>query len=81
MHQYPWIFAIDAGRHMVSEAETRAVLDYVLKHENIAAMLTFGESDNLIAAAPRASAISLLDFVYGFKGTRWKTRGDLICGR
>ena len=35
---------------MVSEAETRALLDYVLAHRNIAAILTFGESDNLIAA-------------------------------
>ena len=48
MHQYPY-FATDAGRYMVSEAETRALLDYVLKHRNIAAILTFGESDNLIA--------------------------------
>lgn len=61
MHQYPY-FAPDAGRHMVSETETRAVLDYVLKHRNIAAILTFGHSDNLIAATPRAAAISMLDF-------------------
>ena len=38
---------------MVSEAETRAVLDFVLAHRNIAAILTFGESDNLIAAPAR----------------------------
>jgi hypothetical protein len=61
MHQYPY-FATDAGRYMVSEAETRALLDYVLKHRNIAAILTFGESDNLMAAQPRATTISLLDF-------------------
>jgi hypothetical protein len=61
LHQYPY-YAPDAGRHMASEAETRAVLEYVLKHRNIAAILTFGESDNLIAATPRASAISLLEF-------------------
>ncbi len=61
MHQYPY-YAPDAGRHMVSEAETRAVLEYVLRHRNIAAILTFGESDNLIATTPRATAISLLDF-------------------
>ena len=49
MHAYPY-FAADAGRYMVSEAETRALLEYVIKHRNIAAILTFGESDNLIAA-------------------------------
>ena len=31
MHQYPYL-AADAGRHMVSEAETRALLEYVLAH-------------------------------------------------
>ena len=56
MHQYPY-FQPDAGRYMVSEAETRAMLDYVLGHRNIAAMLTFGESDNLIARRA-AAAIS-----------------------
>ena len=64
MHQYPY-FAGDAGRYMVSEAETRALLEYVLKHRNIAAILTFGESDNLIAAAGRAgvaAGINLTDF-------------------
>jgi murein tripeptide amidase MpaA len=52
MHRYPY-YQPDAGRYMVSEAETRAMLDYVLAHDNIAAMLTFGESDNLIAAPGR----------------------------
>ena len=62
MHQYPY-FQTDSGRYMVSESETRAMLDYVLKHGNIAAILTFGESDNLIAArAGAANPINLLDF-------------------
>jgi hypothetical protein len=64
MHQYPY-FAPDAGRYMVSEVETRALLEYVLKHRNIAAILTFGESDNLVAAAGRtgaAAGINLIDF-------------------
>ncbi len=52
MHQYPF-FTPDAGRYMVSETETRALLDYVLKHRNIAAILTFGESDNLVTAGGR----------------------------
>jgi hypothetical protein len=62
MHQYPY-FAADAGRHMVSEAETRAVLDYVLKHRNIAAILAFGESDTLIAAGGRPAALAGLNLV------------------
>jgi hypothetical protein len=64
MHQYPY-FGADAGRYMASETETRAMLDYVLKHRNIAAILSFGESDNLIAAAGRAgtaAGINLIDF-------------------
>jgi hypothetical protein len=64
MHQYPY-FAPDAGRHMVSEAETRALLDYVLKRRNIAAVLTFGLSDNLIVTPGRTAAagpIALVDF-------------------
>jgi len=67
MHQYPY-FEPDAGRYMVSEAETRAVLDFMLAHRNIAAILTFGESDNLIAPPSRSGSLgtpnplSLLEF-------------------
>lgn len=64
MHQYPY-FAPDAGRHMVSELETRALLDYVLARRNIAAILTFGLSDNLVVTPGRLAAagpIALLDF-------------------
>jgi murein tripeptide amidase MpaA len=53
MHEYPY-YKPESGRYMVSEAETRAVLAWIVKHRNIAAILTFGESDNLIAA-PNAS--------------------------
>lgn len=48
-HAYPY-YKPDAGRYMVSEAESRAVMDWVVAHRNVAAMLTFGESDNLIVA-------------------------------
>jgi hypothetical protein len=67
MHQYPY-YQPDAGRYMVSETETRAVLDYVLARRNIAAILAFGESDNLIVSPTRAGSlaapnpINLLDF-------------------
>jgi hypothetical protein len=67
MHQYPY-YEPDAGRYMAGEAETRAVLEYVLGHRNIAAILSFGESDNLIATPGRrgelapANPINLIDF-------------------
>jgi Zinc carboxypeptidase len=67
MHQYPY-YEPDAGRYMASEAETRAMLEYVLKHRNIAAILTFGESDNLVAPPTRRgelappNPINLLEF-------------------
>jgi hypothetical protein len=52
-HQYPY-YTPDAGPHMASEPEVRGFLDYVLARRNIAAILTFGESDNLIAPPARA---------------------------
>jgi hypothetical protein len=51
-HRYPY-YAPDAGPHMVSEPESRSLMDYVLKHRNIAAVLTFGESDNLVSPGRR----------------------------
>jgi len=53
MHEYPY-YKPEAGRTMVSEPETRAMLEFMVKHRNVAAILTFGESDNLVAA-PTAS--------------------------
>lgn len=47
MHAYPY-YKDDAGPHMVSEPEVRALLDWILINKNIAMVLTFGESDNLI---------------------------------
>jgi len=46
-HAYPY-YKPDAGIHMVSEKETRSVLDWVTANRNIAIMLSFSESDNLI---------------------------------
>jgi hypothetical protein len=66
-HQYPY-YEPDAGPHMISEPETRGMMEYVLGRRNIAAILTFGESDNLIAPPTRtgahapASVIDLLGF-------------------
>jgi len=47
-HEYPY-YKPDAGPHMVSERESRALMDWMVKHRNVAAILTFGESDNLIS--------------------------------
>ncbi len=52
-HEYPY-YKPDAGPHMVSAAESRALMDWVIAHRNIAAILTFGESDNLIVAPTSA---------------------------
>ncbi len=55
-HRYPY-YTPDAGPHMVSEPEARAVMDYILERRNVAAMLTFGASDNLITAPTRQGAL------------------------
>lgn len=46
-HDYPY-WQSDAGLHMVSELESRALMDFVLAHGNIGAVLTFGLTDNLV---------------------------------
>jgi hypothetical protein len=46
-HEYPY-YQAGAGIHMASERESRAVLDFVIANRNIAVMLVYGESDNLI---------------------------------
>ncbi|MGD2121893.1 MAG: M14 family zinc carboxypeptidase, partial [Gemmatimonadota bacterium] len=46
-HEYPY-WEADAGKYMVSEVESRAIMDFVLGHRNIAAILSFGETDNLV---------------------------------
>jgi hypothetical protein len=66
-HQYPY-YEPDAGPHMISEPESRGLMEYVLARRNVAAILTFGESDNLIAPPARngahapASVIDLIGF-------------------
>ena len=48
MHDYPY-YKPDAGPYMVSEKESLALMAWLVAHKNVAAILTFGESDNLIA--------------------------------
>ena len=56
-HRYPY-YTSDAGPHMVSEPETRAVMDYILTKRNVAAILTYGASDNLINPPTRQGALA-----------------------
>lgn len=46
-HLYPY-YEADAGLHMVSEPESRALMDWVIANRNVAAILTFGHTDNLV---------------------------------
>ena len=48
-------FASDAGVHQVSEAETRALADFVINHQNIGIVLTYGAADNLLKTPQGAS--------------------------
>ncbi len=56
MHAYPY-YQPDAGPHMASEAEARALLDWILAHRHVAAVLTFGHSDNLIVPPTSAGRL------------------------
>ncbi len=48
-HEYPY-YEAGAGIHMASERESRAVLDFVIANRNVAVMLVYGASDNLVTA-------------------------------
>ncbi|MFC1639733.1 M14 family metallopeptidase [Gemmatimonadota bacterium] len=56
-HEYPH-YEADAGLHMVSELESRALMDFVLSHRNIAMTLNFGESDNLASSLTSSGAMA-----------------------
>jgi hypothetical protein len=72
-HEYPYWDA-DAGLFMVSEPESRALMDFVLGHKNIAAVVTFGHSDNLMTppdtrgALAGGSTVSLDEYADGSLG-------------
>lgn len=48
-HVYPY-YERTAGPHMVSEVESRALMDFVVAQRNIGAILTYGHHDNLVRA-------------------------------
>ncbi len=56
-HEYPY-WQADAGPYMVSEVETRALMDFVIAHRNIGAILTFGETDNLVTPPDSRGALA-----------------------
>ena len=55
-HEYPY-YKAEAGPHMVSEDESRALMEWIIAHRNVAAILTFGESDNLIVPPTSAGRL------------------------
>jgi hypothetical protein len=56
-HEYPY-YEPDAGHYMVSEVESRALMDFVISHRNIALVLTYGESDNLVTSVTSSGALA-----------------------
>jgi len=56
-HEYPY-YQPDAGWHMLSELESRAVMDWIIANRNVAIILTLGESDNLIVAPDSRGQLS-----------------------
>ncbi len=56
-HEYPHNEP-DAGPHMISELESRALMDFVISHRNIAMVLTYGETDNLVSAPTSSGALA-----------------------
>ena len=56
-HEYPY-WEMDAGANMVSEPEARALMDFVIATRNIAAIITFGHSDNLVTPPNSSGALA-----------------------
>lgn len=56
-HLYPY-WEADAGPHMVSEPEARALMDFAVAHRNIGAILTFGLTDNLVTPPNGGGALA-----------------------
>ncbi len=64
-HEHPY-YQADAGLNMVSEPESRGLMDFLAANRHIGAVLTFGHSDNLVTtpdAAGRLADASVIDLV------------------
>ncbi len=48
-HEHPY-YQANAGRYMVSEPESRGLMDFMVANRHIGTVLTFGHSDNLVTA-------------------------------
>lgn len=72
-HEYPY-WERDAGPHMVSEPEVRALMDFVVAHDRIGAVLAFGHSDNLVAGTDGQGGFADASTVQldAFAGEPWK---------
>ena len=56
-HEYPY-WERDAGYNMVGQPEARALMDFVIGTRNIAAVVTFGHSDNLVTPPGSGGALT-----------------------
>jgi hypothetical protein len=83
-HAYPY-WERDAGPHMVSEPESRALMDFVIAHRNIGAILTYGHSDNLVTPPDargnlaEATVLDLPAFALASNAALWE-KGVLATG-
>lgn len=76
---YPY-YKTGAGRHMVSEPETKAVLDFIYEHKNIFIILTYSHFDNIVTPpepprAPRGEEIDISKF-YSLSGDFQMPEGE-----
>jgi hypothetical protein len=71
-HAYDY-HARDVGPHMVSEPESRALMDFMIAHRNIGAILTFAHSDNLVSPVQDngSLAAAAVPDLPGFADTSW----------
>jgi len=56
-HAYPY-WERDAGPYMLSEPESRALMEFVIAHRNVGAVLTYGHSDNLVTPPDSRGALA-----------------------
>jgi hypothetical protein len=56
-HAYPY-WQAGSGPHMVSELESRALMDFAIAHRNIGAILTLAQTDNLVTPPDSKGALA-----------------------
>jgi len=78
-HEYPYYRHL-AGPHMVSERESRALMDFMIAHRNIGAILTFGRSDNLVVPPNSGGALAAPNALDLLAGANASTEGVFDVG-